>query len=181
MTIASWEVLVMLQQKQETSLLYSFKYIGLETAYSSKDPPDKLLMVLGTTMAILHGAGVSLMMIIFGDMTDISIKFPSFPFSFSLSFKLIPFPILLFPFRYAYYYPDIRAGVLFAALHSSFILAAEFFHAVMTQEIRWFDKHDEALTKCTASKEFISVFSTHSYLFGYNLVFSVTSPRLMKK
>lgn len=39
MTIASWEVLVTLQQKQETSLLYSFKYIGLETAYSSKDPP----------------------------------------------------------------------------------------------------------------------------------------------
>lgn len=27
-------------------------------------------MVLGTTMAVLHGAGLPLMMIVFGDMTD---------------------------------------------------------------------------------------------------------------
>uniref|UniRef100_A0A8B9EDU7 ATP binding cassette subfamily B member 4 n=1 Tax=Anser cygnoides TaxID=8845 RepID=A0A8B9EDU7_ANSCY len=34
---------------------------------------DKFLMVLGTTMAILHGAGLPVMMIVFGDMTDIVI------------------------------------------------------------------------------------------------------------
>ncbi|KYO26615.1 hypothetical protein Y1Q_0019106 [Alligator mississippiensis] len=40
------------------------------TMFRYADWLDKLLMVLGTTMAILHGAGLPLMMIVFGDMTD---------------------------------------------------------------------------------------------------------------
>lgn len=58
-----------------------------------------------------------------------------------------------FFFRYAYYYSGIGAGVLFAAyIQVSFwTLAAgrqikrirqEFFHAVMRQEIGWFDVND---------------------------------------
>jgi len=42
-------------------------------------------------------------------------------------------------------------------------------------------KHDGALTKCTVSKEFVSVFSTLPDLFGCNLFFSVITPRLMKE
>lgn len=59
----------------------------------------------------------------------------------------------MFSFRYAYYYSGIGAGVLFAAyIQVSFwTLAAgrqikrirqEFFHAVMRQEIGWFDVND---------------------------------------
>uniref|UniRef100_A0A669R664 Phosphatidylcholine translocator ABCB4 n=1 Tax=Phasianus colchicus TaxID=9054 RepID=A0A669R664_PHACC len=90
------------------------------------DRQDKLLMALGTTMAVLHGASLPLMMIVFGDMTD----------SFIASENIT--------------YP---AGVLFAAyIQVSFwTLAAgrqikrirqEFFHAVMRQEIGWFDVND---------------------------------------
>lgn len=67
--------------------------------------------------------------------------------------ELIQFPIFLFSFRYAYYYSGIGAGVLFAAYMqvSFWTLAAgrqvkrirqEFFHAVMRQEIGWFDVND---------------------------------------
>uniref|UniRef100_A0A669QSI8 ATP binding cassette subfamily B member 4 n=1 Tax=Phasianus colchicus TaxID=9054 RepID=A0A669QSI8_PHACC len=91
------------------------------------DRQDKLLMALGTTMAVLHGASLPLMMIVFGDMTD----------SFIASENIT--------------YPG--AGVLFAAyIQVSFwTLAAgrqikrirqEFFHAVMRQEIGWFDVND---------------------------------------
>ncbi|KAF4008132.1 hypothetical protein G4228_019765 [Cervus hanglu yarkandensis] len=31
---------------------------------------DRLYMVLGTLAAIIHGAGLPLMMLVFGDMTD---------------------------------------------------------------------------------------------------------------
>nr|XP_047917752.1 phosphatidylcholine translocator ABCB4-like [Anser cygnoides] len=40
------------------------------TLFRYSDWWDKFLMVLGTTMAILHGAGLPVMMIVFGDMTD---------------------------------------------------------------------------------------------------------------
>uniref|UniRef100_A0A663E1E4 ABC transmembrane type-1 domain-containing protein n=1 Tax=Aquila chrysaetos chrysaetos TaxID=223781 RepID=A0A663E1E4_AQUCH len=97
---------------------------------------DKLLMVLGTTMAILHRAGLPLTMIVFGDMTDRVFLFPSD----SLPHQLIPFPIFLFPFRYAYYYP-VSFWMLAAGWQIKRI-RQEFFHAVMTQEIRWFDVND---------------------------------------
>uniref|UniRef100_A0A8D0EJ10 Phosphatidylcholine translocator ABCB4 n=1 Tax=Strix occidentalis caurina TaxID=311401 RepID=A0A8D0EJ10_STROC len=100
----------------------------LHFQFRYSDWQDKLLMVLGTTMAILHGL-------------------------VSLKYELIGFLIFLFLFRYAYYYSGIGAGVLFAAyIQVSFwTLAAgrqikrirqELFHAVMRQEIGWFDVND---------------------------------------
>uniref|UniRef100_A0A803YBU0 ATP binding cassette subfamily B member 1 n=1 Tax=Meleagris gallopavo TaxID=9103 RepID=A0A803YBU0_MELGA len=91
------------------------------------DQQDKLLMALGTAMAVLHGASLPLMMIVFGDMTD----------SFIASENIT----------------NPGAGVLFAAyIQVSFwTLAAsrqikrirqEFFHAIMRQEIGWFDVND---------------------------------------
>uniref|UniRef100_A0A669R659 Phosphatidylcholine translocator ABCB4 n=1 Tax=Phasianus colchicus TaxID=9054 RepID=A0A669R659_PHACC len=105
-------------KKQEIYFHFQFRY---------SDRQDKLLMALGTTMAVLHGASLPLMMIVFGDMTD----------SFIASENIT--------------YPG--AGVLFAAyIQVSFwTLAAgrqikrirqEFFHAVMRQEIGWFDVND---------------------------------------
>uniref|UniRef100_A0A669R667 ATP binding cassette subfamily B member 4 n=1 Tax=Phasianus colchicus TaxID=9054 RepID=A0A669R667_PHACC len=119
--------------------VFSTVYFHFQFRYS--DRQDKLLMALGTTMAVLHGASLPLMMIVFGDMTD----------SFIAS-ENITYPAL-FEAEYAYYYSGIGAGVLFAAyIQVSFwTLAAgrqikrirqEFFHAVMRQEIGWFDVND---------------------------------------
>uniref|UniRef100_A0A669R657 ATP binding cassette subfamily B member 4 n=1 Tax=Phasianus colchicus TaxID=9054 RepID=A0A669R657_PHACC len=112
-------------QKQGNLKVFSTVYFHFQFRYS--DRQDKLLMALGTTMAVLHGASLPLMMIVFGDMTD----------SFIASENIT--------------YPG--AGVLFAAyIQVSFwTLAAgrqikrirqEFFHAVMRQEIGWFDVND---------------------------------------
>ncbi|XP_025004168.2 ATP-dependent translocase ABCB1 isoform X1 [Gallus gallus] len=131
------------------------------------DRQDKLLMVLGTTMAVLHGASLPLMMIVFGDMTDtfIASENTTYPANFSLlNSTSVNFSMEFFSYlilgeleeemtRYAYYYSGIGAGVLFAAyIQVSFwTLAAgrqikrirqEFFHAVMRQEIGWFDVND---------------------------------------
>ncbi|KAM9200102.1 ATP-dependent translocase ABCB1-like [Mergus octosetaceus] len=137
------------------------------TVFRYSDWRDKFLMVLGTTMAILHGAGLPVMMIVFGDMTDSFITsenmtYPEF-FSF-LNHTSVNFSTDFFSYallgeleeeltRYAYYYSGIGACVLFAAyIQVSFwTLAAgrqikrirhEFFHAVMRQEIGWFDVND---------------------------------------
>uniref|UniRef100_A0A8C6YQ13 Phosphatidylcholine translocator ABCB4-like n=1 Tax=Nothoprocta perdicaria TaxID=30464 RepID=A0A8C6YQ13_NOTPE len=117
---------------------------------------DKSLMGLGTTMAILHGAGLPLMMVVFGDMTDMNFSLPN-NISMNLSIKNVYYNLMgkleEEMTRYAYYYSGIGAGVLFAAyIQVSFwTLAAgrqikkirqEFFHAVMRQEIGWFDVND---------------------------------------
>ncbi|XP_032160405.1 phosphatidylcholine translocator ABCB4 isoform X2 [Mustela erminea] len=130
--------------------------IGPLTLFRYSDWQDKLLMSLGTIMAIAHGAGLPLMMIVFGQMTDKFVDTAgnfSFPVNFSLS-MLNPGRILEEEMtRYAYYYSGLGAGVLVAAyIQVSFwTLAAgrqirkirqEFFHAVLRQEIGWFDIND---------------------------------------
>ncbi|KAL4669530.1 hypothetical protein H8959_008084 [Pygathrix nigripes] len=124
---------------------------------------DKLYMVVGTLAAIIHGAGLPLMMLVFGEMTD--------TFANAGNLNLLPNITngskycLCTNFignlqqkqalrvMYAYYYSGIGAGVLVAAyIQVSFwCLAAgrqihkirkQFFHAVMRQEIGWFDVHD---------------------------------------
>ncbi|XP_031235861.1 phosphatidylcholine translocator ABCB4 isoform X1 [Mastomys coucha] len=127
--------------------------IGLLTLFRYSDWQDKLFMFLGTLMAIAHGSGLPLMMIVFGEMTD---KFVdntgnfSLPVNFSLS-MLNPGRILEEEMtRYAYYYSGLGAGVLVAAyIQVSFwTLAAgrqikkirqNFFHAILRQEMGWFD------------------------------------------
>ncbi|NP_036822.1 phosphatidylcholine translocator ABCB4 [Rattus norvegicus] len=127
--------------------------IGPLTLFRYSDWQDKLFMLLGTAMAIAHGSGLPLMMIVFGEMTD---KFVdnagnfSLPVNFSLS-MLNPGRILEEEMtRYAYYYSGLGGGVLLAAyIQVSFwTLAAgrqirkirqKFFHAILRQEMGWFD------------------------------------------
>uniref|UniRef100_A0A8C6BF60 Phosphatidylcholine translocator ABCB4 n=1 Tax=Monodon monoceros TaxID=40151 RepID=A0A8C6BF60_MONMO len=108
------------------------------------DWQDKLFMSFGTIMAIAHGSGLPLMMIVFGEMTDRFVNIGG-NFSFPETFELFS--------RYAYYYSGLGAGVLVAAyIQVSFwTLAAgrqikkirqEFFHAILRQEIGWFDIND---------------------------------------
>ncbi|KAM9165872.1 ATP-dependent translocase ABCB1-like [Pangshura tecta] len=122
------------------------------TMFRYSDWLDKLLMVLGSAMAILHGAALPIMMIIFGDMID-SFVTPgntSYPGNISLN----PYQKLEEEMtRYAYYYSGLGAGVLFAAYMqvAFWTLAAgrqikkirkHFFHSIMRQEIGWFDVND---------------------------------------
>uniref|UniRef100_A0A8C0FLU4 ABC-type xenobiotic transporter n=1 Tax=Bubo bubo TaxID=30461 RepID=A0A8C0FLU4_BUBBB len=120
-------------------------YLGFQYfRYSSWS--DKLLMILGTLLAIAHGSSLPIAMVIFGDMTDSFVTSGDSNFTENLAF-------FFFSFRYAYYYSAIAAGVLLAAyVQTSFwTLAAgrqikkireKFFHAVMRQEIGWFDVND---------------------------------------
>ncbi|KFO29583.1 Multidrug resistance protein 1 [Fukomys damarensis] len=113
---------------------------------------DRLYMVLGTVAAVVHGAALPLMMLVFGDMMDSFANAGNYSQSddnTTASFGTLEEDMTV----YAYYYTGIGAGVLIAAyLQVSFwCLAAgrqiqkirkQFFHAVMKQEIGWFDVHD---------------------------------------
>ncbi|KAL1778304.1 phosphatidylcholine translocator ABCB4 isoform X1 [Sigmodon hispidus] len=127
--------------------------IGPLTLFRYSDWQDKLFMLLGTIMAIAHGSGLPLMMIVFGEMTDKFVNNAgnfSLPANFSLS-MINPGRILEEEMtRYAYYYSGLGGGVLLAAyIQVSFwTLAAgrqirkirqNFFHAILRQEMGWFD------------------------------------------
>uniref|UniRef100_A0A8C5JJC0 ATP binding cassette subfamily B member 4 n=1 Tax=Junco hyemalis TaxID=40217 RepID=A0A8C5JJC0_JUNHY len=117
---------------------------------------DKLLMILGTVMAVAHGSSLPFAMMIFGDMTD-SFVMTDTSGEKNLTGKNISAMTRTMleedMTRYAYYYSGIAAGVLLAAyIQTSFwTLAAgrqikkireKFFHAIMRQEIGWFDVND---------------------------------------
>ncbi|EHB16584.1 Multidrug resistance protein 1 [Heterocephalus glaber] len=108
-------------------------------------------MVLGTLASIIHGAALPLMMLVFGDMTDSFANAGSN--SQSAANTTVSFNLEEEMTTYAYYYTGIGAGVLIAAyIQVSFwCLAAgrqtqkirkQFFHAIMKQEVGWFDVHD---------------------------------------
>ncbi|XP_070148496.1 ATP-dependent translocase ABCB1-like [Ovis canadensis] len=117
---------------------------------------DRLCMVLGTLAAIIHGAGLPLMMLVFGDMTDSFAGFGNFgnvTFSNMTNEKEYGKKLEKEMTKYAYYYSGIGAGVLIAAyIQVSFWcldagrqvhrIRKQFFHAIMQQEIGWFDVHD---------------------------------------
>ncbi|XP_039567137.1 ATP-dependent translocase ABCB1 [Passer montanus] len=117
---------------------------------------DKLLMILGTLLAVAHGSSLPFAMIIFGDMTDSFVASGDTNFTGNISINFtseILHKLEDDMTRYAYYYSGIAAGVLLAAyIQTSFwTLAAgrqikkireNFFHAIMRQEIGWFDVND---------------------------------------
>ncbi|KAJ7413607.1 hypothetical protein BTVI_42967 [Pitangus sulphuratus] len=119
---------------------------------------DKLLMLIGTTLAVAHGSALPIAMIIFGDMTDSFVASEDFNFTgLNISQMNITSEILSKleedMTRYAYYYCAIGAAVLLAAYlqTSLWTLASgrqikkireKFFHAIMRQEIGWFDVND---------------------------------------
>uniref|UniRef100_A0A8C6GPI9 P-type phospholipid transporter n=2 Tax=Mus spicilegus TaxID=10103 RepID=A0A8C6GPI9_MUSSI len=118
---------------------------------------DRLYMLVGTLAAIIHGVALPLMMLIFGDMTDSFASVGNVSknnTNISEADKRAMFAKLEEEMTtYAYYYTGIGAGVLIVAyIQVSFwCLAAgrqihkirqKFFHAIMNQEIGWFDVHD---------------------------------------
>ncbi|CAJ0964426.1 unnamed protein product [Ranitomeya imitator] len=123
-------------------LCRSFRYSG---------GVDRLLMLVGTIAAMAHGAGLPLMMLVFGDMTDSFVDFGK-----NMTLEQIINASNAFQddmTTYAYYYSGLGFGVLLAGyIQVSFwTLAAgrqikkirkNFFHAVLRQEISWFDIND---------------------------------------
>nr|XP_004186266.4 ATP-dependent translocase ABCB1 isoform X1 [Taeniopygia guttata]XP_030120483.3 ATP-dependent translocase ABCB1 isoform X1 [Taeniopygia guttata]XP_030120484.3 ATP-dependent translocase ABCB1 isoform X1 [Taeniopygia guttata] len=132
------------------------KVVSPFTLFRYSSWSDKLLMILGTLLAIAHGSSLPFAMIIFGDMTDSFVssgdKNPTGDFSQNFTSDMLH-KLEEDMTRYAYYYSGIAAGVLLAAyIQTSFwTLAAgrqikkireKFFHAIMRQEIGWFDVND---------------------------------------
>ncbi|XP_030300430.1 ATP-dependent translocase ABCB1 isoform X2 [Calypte anna] len=113
-------------------------------------------MILGTLLAIAHGSSLPIAMIIFGDMTDSFVDFGGANSTGNISaVNASEFLGTLEEdmTRYSYYYCAIAAAVLLAAYAqtSFWTLAAgrqikkireNFFHAIMRQEIGWFDVND---------------------------------------
>ncbi|KAM5255814.1 ATP-dependent translocase ABCB1-like [Ctenodactylus gundi] len=120
------------------------------TMFRYSDLQDRLCMVLGTLAAIAHGTALPCMMLVFGEMTD---SFANVGSSIPVNMTNLSSRLEEDMTMYAYYYTGIGAGVLVAAyIQVSFwCLAAgrqirkirgQFFHAIMKQEIGWFDMHD---------------------------------------
>ncbi|KAM5158331.1 ATP-dependent translocase ABCB1-like [Mantella aurantiaca] len=127
------------------------KMVSAFTMFRYSGGTDKLLMLLGTLAAVVHGAALPLMMLVFGEMTDSFVDFGknmTLGEMYNASLKLQDDMT-----TYAYYYSGLGFGVLLAAyIQVAFwTLAAgrqikkirkNFFHAVLRQEISWFDVND---------------------------------------
>ncbi|NWU88536.1 MDR1 protein, partial [Upupa epops] len=133
------------------------KVVSPFTLFRYSSWSDKLLMILGTLLAIAHGSSLPIAMAIFGDMTDSFVASGNTNFTGNLSALNFSTHILSKleedMTRYAYYYSAIAAGVLLAAYAQTafWTLSAgqqikkireKFFHAIMRQEIGWFDVND---------------------------------------
>ncbi|XP_018422366.1 PREDICTED: multidrug resistance protein 1A-like, partial [Nanorana parkeri] len=128
------------------------KTVGPLTMFRYSEPLDRLLMLVGTIAAVAHGAALPLMTIIFGDMTNsfvnttlLSIGNMSAEDGGNITGSLQE-QITTF----SYYYTGLGGGSLIAAYVqiSCWTLAAgrqsrkirqNFFHAVLRQDISWFD------------------------------------------
>ncbi|NXI44826.1 MDR1 protein, partial [Galbula dea] len=133
------------------------KVVSPLTLFRYSSCSDKLLMALGTLLAIAHGSSLPIAMIIFGDMTDSFVDTKKFNFTGNESLKNFT-AVFLAKLEedmtsYAYYYSAIAAGVLLSAYCQTAFwtlaagrqikkIRAKFFHAIMRQEIGWFDVND---------------------------------------
>ncbi|XP_070583540.1 ATP-dependent translocase ABCB1 [Erythrolamprus reginae] len=134
-------------QKEKKKIKEKIKMVGLFAVFRYSDFLDKLLMIVGTIFAALHGSSLPVMMIVFGDMTNTFVGSGNLPLANatqSLEEQMT---------SYAYWYSAIGAGVLVSSYVyiACWTLAAgrqikrireQFFHAIMRQEIGWFDVND---------------------------------------
>ncbi|XP_036614936.1 ATP-dependent translocase ABCB1-like isoform X2 [Trichosurus vulpecula] len=130
--------------------------VGTFAMFRYSDWLDRLYMVLGTTAAVIHGTGLPLIMLIFGEMTDSFADMGNANLTYTDVNNSTENPYDQLEEQmttYAYYYTAVGFGVLVAAyIQVAFwTLAAgrqikkirqNFFHSVMRQEIGWFDIHD---------------------------------------
>ncbi|XP_067869087.1 ATP-binding cassette, sub-family B (MDR/TAP), member 4 isoform X2 [Heterodontus francisci] len=125
--------------------------VGPLTLFRYADCVDKLLMVLGSIAAFLHGVSLPLMIIVFGQMTDSFVEHGSMQGNLTLNITLNDTETLEEQMtRYSYYYVGLGAAVMIAsyiqitfwslsAARQTQRIRKAFFHAVLRQEIGWFD------------------------------------------
>ncbi|XP_078519645.1 ATP-binding cassette sub-family B member 5-like isoform X3 [Lissotriton helveticus] len=122
--------------------------IGPLQIFRYADCMDIIFMIIGTIGALAHGTAIPAMLIVFGEMSDSLVCRNSSISNSSICSGLKPFEDQMTEF--ALYYTGIGVGVLlFAYLQiSCWVIAAarqimkirgHFFHAVLSQDIAWFD------------------------------------------
>ncbi|XP_038611446.1 ATP-dependent translocase ABCB1 isoform X2 [Tachyglossus aculeatus] len=135
--------------------------VGIFTMFRYSSCLDKLYMFLGTLAAMIHGAALPCIMLIFGEMTDSfadfgtfeNVSFPDGNWTGSVPENWTAIDLEEKMTEYAYYYCGVGAGVLVVAYVqvAFWTLAAgrqikkirqHFFHAILRQEVSWFDVHD---------------------------------------
>ncbi|XP_028833451.1 ATP-dependent translocase ABCB1 [Denticeps clupeoides] len=147
-------------EKSEKKEVEKLPMVGPLEIFRFANKVDVLLMVLGTVMAMGNGAVLPAMVIVFGDMTN---SFVSNEIIEGLPNDTMLPPNFSFPLtnetfgeqmtRHAIYYSIMGGIVLFAAYMqvAFWTLAAgrqvkrlrkKFFHAIISQEIGWFDMNE---------------------------------------
>ncbi|KAM4026720.1 ATP-dependent translocase ABCB1 isoform 1-T1 [Anomaloglossus baeobatrachus] len=127
------------------------KMVSPFTMFRYSGGVDRLLMLVGTLAAMIHGAGLPLMMLVFGEMTDSFVDYGKDMTLEQMINASIKFQEDMT--TYSYYYSGLGFGVLLAGyIQVAFwTLSAgrqikkirkNFFHAVLRQEISWFDVND---------------------------------------
>ncbi|XP_044151513.1 ATP-dependent translocase ABCB1 [Bufo gargarizans] len=127
------------------------KMVSPFTMFRYSGGVDKLLMLVGTIAAMAHGASLPLMMLVFGEMTDSFVDVAKNMTMDDLINASIKFQDDMT--TYSYYYSGLGFAVLLAGYLqiSLWTLSAgrqikkirkHFFHAVLRQEISWFDVND---------------------------------------
>ncbi|XP_043920640.1 ATP-dependent translocase ABCB1-like [Protopterus annectens] len=141
------------------------KLVGLLELFQFADGLDIFLMIVGFICALGHGIALPIMIIVFGEMTDAfvqsgttanmsSVANSSVTHNVSVGSCQIPgIDIEKEMTRYAYYFTAIgfSAMVLATFQVTTYLISArrqsqrirqKFFHAVLHQEMSWFDTHE---------------------------------------
>ncbi|XP_032093915.1 ATP-dependent translocase ABCB1 isoform X1 [Thamnophis elegans] len=145
-------------QKEKKKIKEKINMVSPFAVFRYSDSLDKLLMIVGTIFAALHGASLPVMMIVFGDMANTFVGSGTLPLDNKTS---LTSPSQYHPLKqleekmtsYAYWYSAIGAAVLVSsyAYIACWTRAAgrqirrirqQFFHAIMRQEVGWFDVND---------------------------------------
>uniref|UniRef100_W5N0E5 ATP-binding cassette sub-family B member 5 n=1 Tax=Lepisosteus oculatus TaxID=7918 RepID=W5N0E5_LEPOC len=150
------------KKKKEGAKKEPPKLVGFFSLFRYADGWDIVMMILGLICAAAHGVALPLLTVVFGQMTDSFVK-SGLPlnitgnFSTNISYslqcdKLPGIDIEAEMTRNAYYFVGLGAAVLLlSTIHvMMFLLAAarqtrrirdKYFHAVLHQEMGWFDTH----------------------------------------
>ncbi|XP_069504362.1 ATP-binding cassette sub-family B member 5-like isoform X2 [Ambystoma mexicanum] len=135
-------------QKKEKKKKEKTPAVGPLKIFRYADGLDIMFMIIGTFGAVVHGTGLTAMLLIFGEMSDSLVCFNSTHSNSSNCDRFKPFEEQMTEF--AIYYCIVGIGVLiFGYLQiACWVLAAarqtrkirrHFFHAVLAQDISWFD------------------------------------------
>ncbi|GCC29141.1 hypothetical protein chiPu_0007578 [Chiloscyllium punctatum] len=135
------------------------KAVGFFELFRFADRLDILLLTVGLICAILHGVALPLMIIVFGEMTDSFVRSGIVPnistaafnnSSTDACFEIPGLDLEADMTRFALYFMGLGFAVLiFGSFHVSMFLIAgirqtgrirrKFFHAILHQEMAWFD------------------------------------------